>query len=258
MKGILFPIGGHLELVPYNPIIKEMESLLDSRTLVIIPAASATPLKTARNYSFIFNTFGINTKIIHLKSRSDADQKKNVEYIQNAGGIFFTGGNQLRLTSLLGGTEVHKIITKKLADDRDFLVSGTSAGAVSISDTMVAYGEAEEALLKGAIRLSPGLGFIDNMIIDTHFITRNRIWRLLQVVAENPGLLGIGLAENTGLIIDSNRNGKIVGEGTVVVVDGSEVTYTNIPDIEDGEPFSINGIKVDILTDGKTCNLAIP
>ena len=250
MKGILFPIGGNLQLVPHNPIIKKIEDLLPSNRIAIISAASANPRKTAKNYSFIFNTFGISTDIIVVRRRENADSEKYINYVESAGGVFFTGGNQLRLTSLLGGTEIHRIILKRLKEEEDFIVVGTSAGASAMPETMIAYGEAEEALLKGSVKLAPGMGFIGDIIIDTHLITRNRIWRLLQVVAENPALVGVGLAENTGFLVDNKNNCEVIGENAVVIVDCSEISYTNIPDLEDAKPFTVRDIKVHILTEG--------
>ncbi|NPA75112.1 MAG: cyanophycinase [Euryarchaeota archaeon] len=253
MKGRIFLIGGHLELVPYNPIIQEIEELLDGDILVIISLASANPVKSAKTYSFIFNTFGINVKVIDSSDRGAMNDKKYVDILKNSGGVFFTGGNQMRLTSILGGTKVHEIIKERLSDN-DFVVIGTSAGATAIPETMIAYGSSEEALLKGAVKLAPGLGLRGDIIVDTHFISRNRIWRLLHVVAENPSLRGIGLSENTGIFIE-NDYGKVLGEGPVVVVDGTGITYTNIPDVGDGEPFSIKGITINILTHGDYCEL---
>ncbi len=250
MKGLLFPIGGHLQLVPYNPIIRKIKEMLPSKRIAIISAASANPLKTAKNYSFIFNALGINTDIIPLKSRENVDSPEYIKYVKWAGGIFLPGGNQMRLTSLIGGTELHRIILRRLSEENNFLVAGTSAGAAAMPETMIAYGEAEEALLKGSVRLAPGLGFIGDIILDTHLITRNRIWRLLQTVAENPGLIGIGLAENTGLLINGKGKCEVVGEDAVVIVDGSEISYTNIPELEDGKPFTVKDIKVHILTQG--------
>lgn len=252
---MLFPIGGNLQLVPHNPIIKKIEDLVSSNRIAIISIASANPRKTAKNYSFIFNTFGISTDIIAIKSREGVDSERYIRYVESAGGIFFTGGNQLRLTSLLGGTEIHRIILRRLADENDFLVVGTSAGASAMPETMIAYGEAENALLKGSVKLAPGMGFIGGIIIDTHFITRNRIWRLLQVVAENPALLGVGLAENTGFLIGGDGKCEVIGENAVVIVDGSQISFTNIPDLEDGKPLRIRDIKVHILTEGDKYSL---
>ncbi len=255
MKGWLFPIGGHLELVPHNPIIKRIEDLLVSNRITIVSIASTNPLKTAKSYSFIFNTFGISTDIIATKSREKLDSERYIKYVEDTGGIFFTGGNQLRLTSILGGTEIHRIILKRLSTERDFVVIGTSAGSSAMPETMIAYGEADEALLKGSVKLAPGLGFIGGVIMDTHLIARNRIWRLLHVVAENPALIGIGLAENTGLIIDGDGNCEAIGEDVVVIVDGTGISYTNIPEIEEGMPFTVRDIKVHILTDGSKYKL---
>ncbi len=250
MKGLLLPIGGHLHLVPHNPIIRKIKEILPANRITIIASASLNPIKTAKDYSFIFNALGINTDVITGTRREDFSSSRYISYVKNAGGVFFTGGNQMRLTSLMGGTEIHRIILKKLAEDEDFLVAGTSAGAAAMPETMIAYGEAEDALLKGSVRLAPGLGFIGDIIIDTHLISRNRIWRLLQVVAENPGLIGIGLAENTGLLINGEGKCKVVGEDVVVIIDGSEISYTNIPELEDGKPFTVKGIKVNMLSNG--------
>jgi len=250
VKGTLFPIGGHLQLVPHNPIIRRIEDALHINRIAIISAASSSPTSSAKNYAFIFETFGISTDILAIEKREDAELEKYIESVKNAGGIFFTGGNQMRLTSLIGGTAIHRIILKRLEEEQNFIVVGTSAGASAMPETMIAYGEAEDALLKGSVKTGPGLGLIGGVLIDTHLITRNRIWRLLQVVAENPAIIGIGLAENTGMLIDGAGHCEVIGENAAVIVDGSEISYTNIPELEDNMPFTVRDIKVHMLTHG--------
>ncbi len=256
VKGNIFAIGGNLELAPQNPIIGEIRDRFLSKRLVIISTASSDPDKAGKKYSFIFNTFGIDTYVISAVKREEADREKYAKIIRESGGVFFTGGNQMRLTSIIGGTEIHYAIAEKMKEE-DFIVIGTSAGAAAMPETMIAYSEPEEALSKGAVKLSPGLGFVSGIIIDTHLISRNRIWRLLQVVAENPKIIGIGLAENTGILINKRGESRVVGEGVVVIVDGEKITYTNIPEIRDGEVFTVKNIMVDLLTHGQSLNLPI-
>lgn len=159
----------------------------------------------------------------------------------------FTGGDQLRLTTILGGTKIHTIILEKYQNE-DFVFAGTSAGAAAASSSMIYQGSSSEALLKGEVKITSGLGLIDDVIFDTHFVHRGRIGRLFQAVDSNPKTLGIGLGEDTGLLITDGRYMKAIGSGLVILVDGRFIKDTNITEVEMGEPISIKNLVVHVMS----------
>jgi cyanophycinase len=169
--------------------------------------------------------------------------------LQKADVVVFTGGDQLRLTSIFGGTAFHHLLLEKY-DNESFLIAGTSAGAAASSNTMIYQGSSHGALLKGEVKITAGLGFINNVIIDTHFVHRGRIGRLLYACASNPMSLGIGLGEDTGLLITEGNNMKAIGSGLVIVVDGTHMRNTNITEVEMGSPVSIENLIVHVMALG--------
>jgi cyanophycinase len=173
--------------------------------------------------------------------------------INEANVVLFTGGDQLRLTSILGGTKFHDILLNKYKTE-DFVYVGTSAGAAAASNNMIYQGSSHEALLKGEVKITSGLGLIDDVIIDTHFVQRGRIGRLFQAVVGNPKVLGIGLGEDTGLFI-KNHHMEAIGSGLVILVDGRDVKDTNLTSIELGEPISINHLVTHVMSQNDTFDL---
>jgi cyanophycinase len=161
--------------------------------------------------------------------------------------VMFTGGDQLRLTSILGGTKLHDIILDKFKNE-DFIYAGTSAGAAAASNNMIYQGSSQEALLKGEVKITSGLSLIENVIIDTHFVQRGRIGRLFQAVVGNPRVLGIGLGEDTGLLITSDGKMEAIGSGLVILVDGRQILDTNLTQVELGKPISINNMIVHVMS----------
>jgi cyanophycinase len=172
-----------------------------------------------------------------------------ISRVEQADIVFFTGGDQLRLTSIIGGTPVHDKILEKYQND-NFIYVGTSAGAHRASKSMIYQGSSQEALLKGEIKITRGLGLIDHVVIDTHFVKRGRIGRLLQAVVSNPKALGIGLGEDTGLLITDGNEMEALGTGIVILVDGRKITDTNITDVDMGEPISIKNMVVHVMSKG--------
>jgi cyanophycinase len=167
--------------------------------------------------------------------------------------VMFTGGDQLRLTSILGGTPFHDLLLDKYQNE-DFIYAGTSAGAAAASNNMIYQGSSSEALLKGEVKITSGLGLIDGVVIDTHFVQRGRIGRLFQAVVGNPKTLGIGLGEDTGLLITNNKM-EAIGSGLVILVDGREIKDTNLTQVELGHPISINHLVTHVLSMNDTFDL---
>ncbi len=184
--------------------------------------------------------------ILDIETREQANSDAIVARANQADVVLFTGGDQLRLTSILGGTRFHDAILLKY-QETDFLYAGTSAGAAAASENMIYQGSSGEALLKGEIKTTQGLGFIDNVIVDTHFVQRGRIGRLFQAVVNNPRTLGIGLGEDTGLFI-KNDVMTAVGSGLVILVDGRFIKDTNLTKINLGDPVSIDNLVVHVMS----------
>lgn len=161
----------------------------------------------------------------------------------------------MKLTTLLGGTALLEVIRRRYYDEPKFVVAGTSAGAAAMSNTMIISGSSKEALIKGTLLLTNGLDLINNVSIDTHFTQRGRIGRLLEMVTCNPGILGLGLGEDTCVVINKGCM-EVIGSGLVMIVDGNGIGYTDITEVKDGEPITVEGIKVHVLGSGKKFTIA--
>jgi len=168
-------------------------------------------------------------------------------------GIIMTGGDQMRLVSLLGGTKLAEKI-RKMVRETDVVLAGTSAGAAAMSTSMIVRGEPTSHPHKNAVRLSPGLGFLKNIIIDQHFSERGRISRLITAVSFNPYNLGIGIDENTAIILDGKGKLEVYGQGSTTIVDGSQITFNEIAEVGDNESFSVCGIRFHVLREGLVYN----
>lgn len=214
----------------------------------IIPTASKIPNQVGPEYAKAFQYLGAeNVEVLNIEKREEALSEESYNRIKNADVIFFTGGDQLRLTSIIGGTPMHDLILQKYQEE-EFIYVGTSAGAASASKSMIYQGTSHEALLKGEIKITSGLGLIDHVVVDTHFVQRGRIGRLFQAVVSNPKTLGIGLGEDTGLLITDGNAMEALGSGLVILVDGRNISDTNITDVNIGEPISIKNLVVHVMS----------
>lgn len=268
-KGILIAIGGAVdkgtgsdddknnsenlvEKFLEEGILKRLLEELSSKTnrVEIITTASLIPEEIGQHYVDAFNRLGNdNIGVIHIKKRKDTLNLEYLDRIQKAEGVLFTGGNQLRLTTIFGGTELLNVMLSRYQNEH-FILAGTSAGAMAMSTTMIFGGSSTEALLKGEVKLSRGFGFIEDVTFDTHFIKRGRFGRLCQTIAINLTGIGIGLGEDTGLLITEGNHMEAIGSGLVMIVEGGNIKYTNIVDIENGEPISIENLTVHVLSKG--------
>lgn len=221
--------------------------LKEDSVIEVIPTASQIPQIVGPEYKRAFEYLGAkHVNILEIQNREQANSEELVERIKAADVVMFTGGDQLRLTSILGGTRFHDTILNKFHNE-NFIYAGTSAGAAAASENMIYQGSSSEALLKGEIKTTQGLGFIDNVIIDTHFVQRGRIGRLFQSVVNNPRTLGIGLGEDTGLFIYDDKM-TAVGSGLVILVDGRFIKDTNLTNINLGDPISIDNLTVHVMS----------
>jgi cyanophycinase len=221
----------------------------------IITTASLIPEKVGEEYIKAFAQLDVhNVGVLNISSREQANDEANVERLKNAEVIIFTGGDQLRLSSIFGGTAFHEKLLEKY-QNQEVVIAGTSAGAAASSKNMIYQGSSKDALLKGEVKITGGLGFIDGVIVDTHFVQRGRIGRLLYAAASNPGILGIGLGEDTGLYITKGSRMEAIGSGMVILVDGRKMLDTNLTDVQMGQPVSINNMIVHVMSDGDVYDL---
>jgi cyanophycinase len=235
-------------------ILTESKHQKDSK-IEVITTASKIPREIGPEYVKALNYLGAtNVDVLHIEKREEATNEKALQRLQAADVVMFTGGDQLRLTSILGGTKFHDILLDKYFKE-EFIYAGTSAGAAAASNNMIYQGSSSEALLKGEVKITSGLGLIDGVVIDTHFVQRGRIGRLFQAVVGNPKTLGIGLGEDTGLLITNGKNMEAIGSGLVILVDGREIKDTNLTQVELGQPISINHLVTHVLSKNDTFDL---
>jgi cyanophycinase len=221
-----------------------------SSRIEIITTASMIPYEVGENYLNAFGKIGCtNVDVMHIRTRQDTTKKEYLERIRNCDAVMFSGGNQLRLSATDGGTEFLRIMKQRYLEE-NFLIAGTSAGAMAMSNTMIYEGNATRAHLKGEVKITTGLGFISTLIIDSHFEKRGRFGRLTQAVAGNPGCIGIGLGEDTGMLITDSNKMEAIGSGLVVIIDGHDIIHSNFADIPDGNPVSIENLKVHFCEKG--------
>ena len=220
----------------------------ESSKIEVITTASKIPREIGPEYVKALNYLGArNVDVLHLEKREMASSPEILDRLRAADVVMFTGGDQLRLTSILGGTAFHDVLLDKYHNE-EFIYAGTSAGAAAASNNMIYQGSSSEALLKGEVKITSGLGLIDGVVIDTHFVQRGRIGRLFQAVVGNPRTLGIGLGEDTGLLIKNNTEMEAIGSGLVILVDGREIKDTNLTQVEMGQPISINHLVTHVLS----------
>jgi cyanophycinase len=216
----------------------------------VITTASTIPYEVGENYINAFGKIGCtNVDVMHIRTRHDTQNDDFLERIKTCDAVMFSGGNQLRLSVTDGGTEFLAIMKRRYMQE-NFLIAGTSAGAMAMSKTMIYEGNATRAHLKGEVKITTGLGFIDSVIIDSHFEKRGRFGRLVQAVATNPSCIGIGLGEDTGMLITEGNKMEAIGSGLVVIIDGHDILHSNIADIPDGNPISIENLKVHFCEKG--------
>jgi cyanophycinase len=271
-KGLLIAIGGaedkgtenegyynahgnlhFFELGILKRVVQEIGGL--DKHIEVVTTASSIPLEVAENYMTAFNKIGCtNVGVMNIRNREDAKLAEYEERIAKADGVMFSGGDQLRLTTIFGGTKFLDIIIDRYMDE-GLVIAGTSAGAMAMSNTMIYQGRSDLAHLKGEVKITTGLAFVPNVIIDSHFDKRGRFNRLAQAVSSNPACTGIGLGEDTGVIIRNGNELEAIGSGAVVIVDGKDIRHSNITEVNMGTPISVENIRVHILVHGNQYNV---
>ena len=249
--GRLIAIGGNEdkadELIVLKRVVQEIGK--SDYKVGVITTASEDPEKRGEDYNNVFTTLGAaKINIFDIKERFEANDRKTAKSIAEFDLIFFTGGDQLRLTTILGGTRIFDAIQEHLVNGG--LIAGTSAGAAVFSDTMIYEGKSEDGLFKGSVLSTSGFGFVDKIIFDTHFMARGRIGRLVQIVTSNPTCIGVGIGEDSGVILKGDGVAEVVGTGQVIIVDGCGIGVSNIMDIKPGEPIAVENVRIHSLVDG--------
>ena len=268
IKGTLIPIGGNedkgmaesenytLDFIEDGILAHILrESGGENSKIVVVPTASSIPVEVGENYLSAFDQLGCkNVQVLAIKNRIHSGNTQYIKAIEEADCIMFSGGDQSKIVAAIGNTRMHQLIIEKYHNS-DFVIAGTSAGAMCMSTEMIAGGSSSDSLVKGAVRLGTGMGFLPETIVDSHFIQRGRFGRMAEAVAAFPHLIGIGLAEDTGIIVKNGTQFKVIGSGMVIMFDGSGLTHNNHAILKQGTPMSMADLKVHILSNGDQYNL---
>lgn len=249
-RGYVIPIGGAEERTGSMRVLRRFVKLSGGRKarIVIIPTASMLA-DTGDRYIEVFEKIGVASAIsLPIAERADADRPEYIEHLDGATGIFMTGGNQLRLSTILGGTLVAQKVRR--ANAAGVHVAGTSAGAAIMPEHMIAGGSMGLSARADGVNLAPGLGLTNALIIDQHFSQRDRLGRLLTAVSYNPFLLGVGIDEDTALFIPPNRVFEVEGSGNVTIIDPEHLSYSSMDRARKNESLSLLDLKLHILSKG--------
>ncbi|WP_375415790.1 cyanophycinase [uncultured Hymenobacter sp.] len=266
-RGILIAIGGREEKVSptgadsdhtSNAILRRfVEELTLPGPVLVVPIASEFPEAAAADYLTVLRELGVaRVEVVDVRERPEVDTDEHLRLLEEAAGLLFTGGDQLRLTALLGGTRWLRRLKERHAREA-IVIAGTSAGAAAMSTPMIYQGRDNGGMRKDEIHVTTGLQFLHDVAIDTHFVRRGRIIRMAQIIATNPGCLGLGLEEDTGVVIREGRELEVIGSGVVTIVEGQAGTATNIHRIKPGQPFTIRDLRLHILGGGECYTLPV-
>ncbi|WP_309085337.1 cyanophycinase [Chelativorans sp.] len=253
-KGTLVIIGGHEDHDGERVILKEVASHIPDGKLVLATIASHEPEGYLEKYQATFAELGVSqVNELYVDDRAEAGLEEKLEMLEGVNAIFFSGGDQLRITSQIGDTPIYERVHEIYQSGG--LIAGTSAGASVMSDTMLVRGPSATSFRIGDLHMAPGLGLLPNVIIDQHFAQRGRIGRLIGAVSQNPRVLGIGIDENTAIVVQG-ESFKVIGNGAVYLVDGGGVTHSNIAEAAADQALSIYDLRVHVLSAGDIFDLA--
>jgi len=254
-RGYLIPIGGAVRKRRHPVILRRFVELCggpDGR-IAVVPTASREP-RVGDHYADAFADLGAgDARVLDFKQRADTERGEWLEYLEGADGVFFTGGKQLRLSRLLGGTPVSRLLRQRFDDGLH--IAGSSAGASFLSEHMIAFGDEGATPRTHMVALTPGLGLSAALIIDQHFRQRDRLGRLLMAINYNPSSIGLGLDENTAAFVAPDDTLEIVGSGSATIIDASGLEYSSMGR-EKGDPVSMVGVTLHILLHGARFDLA--
>jgi len=250
-QGLLLAIGGGEDRKREKLILKKFVYLAGGSLakIMIVPVASGNGEVLGQEYSEIFKSLGsLQTEVVNITSRKEALHSRWERKLPKVTGVFFTGGDQLKLTSILGGTVFERELKKMFA--RGMILAGTSAGAAAMSGTMIVEGLSDKPPLQCTVKMAPGLGFLQEVVIDQHFAQRGRVGRLLAAVAQNPFVIGLGLDEDTAVLVNGTGVLKVIGSQTAVVIDGHDSISSNVTETYGHDPLAIIGVTFHVLPSG--------
>ncbi len=255
-KGTLIIIGGHEEREPSSEraILKEVAARVRGGKLVLATVASHHPEGYFEEYQKAFRDLEVGELVeLYVEDRSEASDEDKLRVLDDAAGVFFSGGDQLRITSQIGDSAIEEKVRRLF--ERGGVIAGTSAGASVMSETMLVKGTSQETHRIGDLHMAPGLGLIRDVIIDQHFAERGRFGRLIGAVAHNPRVLGIGVDENTAALVEDGML-TVLGTGAVYIVDGSRVSYSNLAEARSDVTLSMHNMTVHVLAEGDRFDLS--
>lgn len=251
IAGNLLIIGGNEDKQGECRILRRFVAMAGGREarIAVITTATEFPREVGDEYRALFSEFGAeSTGILYITNRESANDRHHITEIENCSGLFFTGGDQLRLTSILGGSGVDAAIRRSYY--KGTVIAGTSAGASVMSNTMIVDGSSSDTPKKATLGMANGMGLLEEVVIDQHFAQRGRINRLLAAVAQNPHILGVGIDEDTALVVSPKRVFEVIGSQTVTVVDGKNIIHSNISESKQFDPLALTNVIVHILPSG--------
>ena len=248
--GQLIIIGGGEDKEGDCQILREFVRRAGGREarIVVMTVATSIPGEVGSEYRNLFERLGADlVDIIDTKYRENASYSRNLEIIKDATGVFFTGGDQARITEILKDSKIHDLLHERF--DRGLVIGGTSAGAAMMPDIMIVEGEGETNPRLDTVVLEPGMGFLPQVAIDQHFAQRGRLGRFISALIQQPAVLGFGIDEDTAIVVNGDEI-EVIGAGAVTIVDVSNLDHTNLDDSLHDEALAICGAKLHILPDG--------
>ena len=261
IKGTLIPVGGNedkgrnenlgIDFITEG-ILFHIVRQWGGKTakILVVPTASSIPEEVGQNYLDAFNKLGCNNvSVLDIRKKEQCHDLAFINELKECSGILFSGGDQSRIVDIISNTPFHDLLLKRYINE-NFVISGTSAGAMSMVSHMIRGGSSEECLLKGAVKMREGMDYISSLIIDTHFIRRGRFGRLAEAVASFPNLIGIGLAEDTGMIIKNGNECKVIGSGMVIVFDANNLSHNNHAILFDNTPMTMANLTTHVPANG--------
>lgn len=247
-KGFLVLIGGAEDKKNEKIILRKVVDLNKAKSAVIIPTASSYPMGLAEDYVYAFRDINVeNISILDIRDKKDTERSEYIEKVATADLIFFTGGDQYKLVSVFNDTQMLRQIWERFNEGAT--IAGTSAGAAAACDPIIFDGDSA-GMNKGTIHFCKGFGFIKGITIDTHFVNRGRLGRLTQFLSSGKSTKGIGLGENTSIIISPDNTFEVLGSEMVTIVNTENVTFSNYNEITENAPIVINDIRVGFLQSG--------
>jgi cyanophycinase len=252
-KGYLVLIGGAEDKKNEKVVLQKVVSINNAKNAVIIPTASSYPIGLAEDYVYAFRALGVeNVSILDIREKSDTERTDYIEKVAAADLIFFTGGDQYKLVNVFNDTNLLQLIRTRY--NNGVTIAGTSAGAAASCDPIIFDGDSA-GMSKGSIHFSKGFGFISNVTIDTHFVSRGRLGRLTQFLSSGKSQRGIGIGENTAIIVAPDNTFEVVGSEMITIVNTENVSFSNYNQISENDPIVINDIRVGFLQSGSVFDL---